>query len=134
MDGQSAADERGAGAREPDRGLNRGQRITNGRVFKQVFDTGRRATGSFLVAWAVDNGQDMTRVGVVASRRLFPRAVERSRAKRLLREAFRLNRWRLRQGKDVVLVARRAILGVKCGQVESDLLRAASKTGLMKED
>ena len=69
-------------------------------------------------------------MGVIASRRTFRRAVDRARAKRLLRESFRLNRQRLRGTGRIVLVARRRILGVKRDAVDADLMRLARKAGL----
>lgn len=70
------------------------------------------------------------RLGVVASKRTFRRAVDRARAKRLLREAFRLNRGRLDGAYDVVLVARRRILEVKRPAVDRDLMIAAQRAGI----
>jgi len=66
----------------------------------------------------------------VAAKKTFRRAVDRSRAKRLLREAFRLNRWRLAGDVDVILVARSAILKVGRRAVEQDLLEAAARAGI----
>jgi len=73
------------------------------------------------------------RVGVVAAKRSFRRAVERSRAKRLLREAFRLNRSRLRGDRDVILVARRGILEVSRQDVEKELLKLAAGAGILEK-
>jgi ribonuclease P protein component len=70
------------------------------------------------------------RLGVVASKRSFRRAVDRSRAKRLLREAYRLNRHRLTGDVDVVLLARSRIREAARSEVEKDLLRLAGKAGL----
>jgi ribonuclease P protein component len=132
MDGHPGPVPQGADTRRQDRGLSRDQRITDRHSFKNAFDRGRRASGNFLVMWVLDRdgGIESPRLGVVASKRLFPRAVERSRARRLMREAFRLNRWRFKGTCDVVLVGRRAILGVKRQDVEKDLLNLATKAGL----
>ena len=46
------------------------------------------------------------RIGIIASKRVAPRAVDRNRAKRLVREAFRQLRHRL-GGVDVVVQLRR---------------------------
>ena len=52
------------------------------------------------------NGGTQARVGVIASKRVAARAVDRNRAKRLVREAFRKVRHRL-GGLDVVVRLRR---------------------------
>lgn len=48
----------------------------------------------------------MARLGIIASKRIAPRAVDRNRAKRLVREAFRSLRHGL-GGRDVVVQLRR---------------------------
>ena len=52
------------------------------------------------------NGGTQARVGIIASKRVAARAVDRNRAKRLVREAFRKVRHRL-GGLDVVVRLRR---------------------------
>jgi ribonuclease P protein component len=74
-------------------------------------DAGPGRRGRYLVLWLLPGERGFWRFGVVASRKTFPRAVDRARAKRLLREAFRLSVPGLRGGMDAVAVARRAILG-----------------------
>jgi ribonuclease P protein component len=56
--------------------------------------------------YARANGLDHARIGIVASKRAAPRAVDRNRAKRLVREVFRLMRARL-GGTDVIVQLRR---------------------------
>jgi ribonuclease P protein component len=111
--------------------LTSAQRLVRSADFRQIFDHGKSGPGRFLVVWVRAAPEASLRVGVVASRRNFRRAVWRNRAKRLLREAFRLNRHKLRGDVDVVLVARQAIRGVKRQDVEKDLLYVARKMGLL---
>jgi ribonuclease P protein component len=70
---------------------------------------------------------------VVASKKTFRRAVDRARAKRLLREAYRLNRFRFGGDFDVVILARARIGDVKVQAVEKDLLILAEKARILKE-
>jgi len=71
------------------------------------------------------------RVGTVASRATVGIAVARNRARRRLREAFRLQRFRFSPDFDVVLIARRALLDAPWDAVVSELLYLAKKSGLM---
>ena len=106
-----------------DKGLSRRQRILSPLLFKEAFDQNQKHHGHFFALWR-RHGEDATqRLGVVASKRTFPRAVDRNRAKRLLREAFRLNRWRLTAPDDIILLARAPILDAKRQKVEKDLRR-----------
>jgi ribonuclease P protein component len=72
-----------------------------------------------------------SRLGVVTGARIGG-AVVRSRARRLLRESFRLHQHELARPVDLVLVARPSIAGKGLAQVERDFLAALRKTGLLK--
>lgn len=83
-----------------------------------------------MVLWVRRGTGANRRLGVVASRRSFRRAVDRGRAKRLLREAYRLNRQFLHGDLDVILLARPAILAAGIKDVEKDFLIVARRAGL----
>lgn len=69
-------------------------------------------------------------MGVVASKRV-GNAVERARAKRRLREAFRRQRSTFTGvTDDVVLVARRSLLKAPWAEVVADLIQLAGQAGL----
>ena len=61
-------------------------------------------------------------------------AVVRSRARRLMREAFRLSQHHMAPDLDLILVARRSIVGKRLGPVVRDLHRALREAGLWRED
>ena len=114
----------------PDQSLPRSARISASADFRAVFDSGPGFPARTLVLWFKKKEGARLRLGVVASKRTLRRAVDRSRAKRLLREAFRLNRHRFQGGADVVLLARGRIRSARCPDVERDLLQVAQKSGL----
>ena len=80
----------------------------------------------YFVAFLQETDDGPLRLGVVASRKVGG-AVSRNRAKRLLRETFRRNRPTRQVSADLVLVARRAILGVGLAQVEASFSRAIGR-------
>ena len=57
----------------------------------------------------------------------------RVRARRLLREVFRLHQLELTQPLDLVLVARPSIVGKRFAEVEHDFLAALRQGKLLKE-
>ena len=116
----------------PDRGLSRLQRLTRSTHFQEAFAQGRSLVGRYMVLWARDGSDAALRLGLVSSRKVGG-AVARNRARRRLREAWRLNRHRLSGKVDVVLVARRAIGGATAAQVEAELMRLCAQAGLLEK-
>ena len=113
--------------------FGREQRIKQTRDFARARAQGERLTHGTLVAnWLKLSAGSKTRLGVVTSKKIGG-AVERSRARRLLREVFRVHQNDLRQPVDLVLVARPSIAGKKFADVEKDFMTALQKAELLKE-
>jgi ribonuclease P protein component len=73
--------------------------------FDAVFQRGRRVQGKLLNAIACTGGARQARLGLTVSRKTAPRAVDRNRIKRQVRESFRLQRAQL-PPLDIVISAR----------------------------
>ena len=112
-------------------GLGREQRIKQGRDFLRIKTEGKRfASGCLIANWASSAGSQ-SRLGVITGRKM-GNAVVRSRARRLLREAFRVHQRELCGPVDMVLIARPSIVGKHFQEVERDLLEALRKGRLLK--
>ncbi len=115
--------------KRPDVGLCRAQRLTRPEDFTAIYEQGRSMAGRCMVLWVGKGPGTSLRLGVVASR-VIGDAVRRNRAKRRLREVWRLNRHRWTADVDVILVARRTIILASWEDVVADLLKLARKAGL----
>jgi ribonuclease P protein component len=62
------------------------------RDFQKVYRQGKRYEGVLITAFVLPNHLAHNRFGITASRKALGNAVERNRAKRLLRETFRLKK------------------------------------------
>ena len=82
------------------------ERIKNPADFRRAFDRRRSVSNGVLIIYGVENGLDHPRLGISLSRKKVRRATARNRIKRLIREAFRLNKAELAPGMDLVVLPR----------------------------
>lgn len=96
-----------------------------GARYKRIFDRGRSIKGRLLVAWHLESPDADRMAGVVVSKKSFHDAVDRNRAKRLMREAFRLlvKEGAMPEKTEWIFIARSAIGGKKVVDVMEDMKR-----------
>lgn len=112
--------------------LGRASRLQQSRDFARVRQQGERLAQGCLVAnWNKLPAGGAPRLGVVTSKKIGG-AVERSRARRLLRETFRLHQHEFAQPVELVLVARPSIARRGFAEVEKDFLAALNRAGVLK--
>lgn len=110
------------------------KRLQQTSEFERVRREGERlARGCLILNWQKIEGRPYSRLGVVTSRKV-GNAPARARARRLLRESFRLHQNELRRPVDLVLVARPSIQGKAFAQVEKDYLAALRQARLLGEE
>ncbi|RUL87139.1 ribonuclease P protein component [Tautonia sociabilis] len=86
------------------------ERINRPEDFRRAFDRRRSASDDALIVYGTENGKDHPRLGISVGRKRIRKATDRNRVKRLIREAFRLNKTELPAGVDLVVVPRHGSL------------------------
>jgi ribonuclease P protein component len=115
------------------RTLRKRQRLQHGTDFRRARNEGRRLTGRWMLL-NVLRAEDLPsrRLGVVTSRQLGD-AVTRNRARRIVREAWRLIQEQVTTPCDVVVVVRRGLVGRSMQEAREELLRLLKAAGALKE-
>ncbi len=98
--------------------------------FRRLYYRGKCAVTRTVVIYAQKNRLKHSRLGLTCGKSV-GKAVARSRAKRLMRETYRLLSPNMKQGYDIVIIARTGITGKKCGDVYKDARYAFSKLDMM---
>jgi ribonuclease P protein component len=112
--------------------LGRSSRLAQSRDFARVRQRGERLVLGCLIAnWNKLPDGAAPKLGVVTSKKIGD-APDRSRARRLLRESFRLHQHEFIQPVELVLVARNSITGKDFFGVEKDFLTALRRANLLK--
>ena len=109
--------------------------LNKNRDFIRAYHKGRSAVTPCLALYIRPNGKPVNRVGITVSKKIGG-AVERNRAKRLVREAYRLIEAEggVSHGWLVVIAARTAIAGASMGEVKADLYRSLCAAGIAPAD
>jgi ribonuclease P protein component len=101
-------------------GLPRQRRIRKRPEFNTVFDRGQRIHGRFFTLLLLPTTSACSRLGMVASRKIGG-AVQRNRAKRLIREMFRTEvRLAAAPAVDLVVIPRRELVEAEFATAAQD--------------
>ena len=101
-------------------------------IFRRLYATAPAANG-YLVLYARRNRTGENRVGITVSKKL-GHAVVRNRARRRLREVYRLNEALFNPGWDIVVVARSKAVTCDFTRLTEAYLALAEKAGLLKKE
>ena len=99
-------------------------------IFRRLYATNGYANG-YMVLYARRNRLGMNRVGITTGKKL-GHAVVRNRARRRLREAYRLQEDAFQPGWDIVVVARTKAIHAPFDKLTENYLAAAEKAGILR--
>ena len=100
--------------------------------FRRLYSKGKSAVSPYFAIYCRKTKRPNSRLGITTGLKL-GNAVKRNRARRRLREVYRLNGGALRQGYDFVLVARSRAVSAPWKELNDSFLRLCRKLDVLEE-
>ena len=119
--------------------------IKENHLYNKTYTRGKRFVGKLIAVYVLKDlaakrlkkanptGEYINRVGITVSKKIGG-AVCRNRSKRIIREAYRVYKSRLKTGNLIVISARAAIVGKKTFDIERELGRAFESLMLVSDN
>ncbi|MFA5523717.1 MAG: ribonuclease P protein component [Tissierellales bacterium] len=104
-------------------------RLKSNRDFRKTYDKGKSIANKYLVIFFVKNQLENNRVGIAVTKKL-GNSVVRNKIRRRIREAYRLNNDKVKQGYDIVFLSRVGAKEVGYMELESAVLHLLKLAGL----
>ena len=101
--------------------------------FSAIYNKGKSVGDRYVVLFYRKNHLPYNRMAFLASKKV-GNSVKRNRARRLLKESFRLTEMNIpTSGYDFIVIARNTIVNAKCAEVKKSLESAFRRTGVCKK-
>lgn len=111
--------------------LNRDFRIRQNKDYRRIYRSGKRYSNRAGLVYVTPSAKESVRIGFVATKRI-GHAFARNRAKRLMKEVYRLHRHEMKPHYDAVLLAGAFLTTATYGEAEKALLALWRKAGIME--
>jgi len=107
------------------------ERLTDEHEYKRVIQGGRQVHSRAFKVYLLFGNNPERKAGFIAGKRVGP-AVDRNRAKRLLKEAYRHLKRRLKpDGFKIVFVAKRAAAEDGITEIQAEMAKVLTECGLL---
>ena len=110
--------------------LDKTRRIINNNEYRLVYKHGKYEVGRLCVLYRMPVEKQKTRIGFVTGKKVGG-AVERNRARRLMKEVYRLNQHQIREGYHIVIVGRGPLKDATYERAEKEILYLLRKSKLL---
>lgn len=107
--------------------------LKENREFRRAYSRGKSYVSPDLVTYIIKNNNNNLRIGITTGKKL-GKAVERNRAKRVIRAAYRNISSRIYTGYDIVFVARTKTIYRKSTDILISMEKHFNNAGILREE
>ena len=108
------------------------QSLKHNSLFRAVYSQGASFADRYLVLYKLVNDEKLSRFGITVSGKV-GKAVVRNKIKRRLKEIIRLCPKPLKEGYDIVILARKPASEADYASLEKSVMRLLAKADMLKE-
>ncbi|MFA9397998.1 MAG: ribonuclease P protein component [Clostridiaceae bacterium] len=98
--------------------------------FRNVYRRGKSLSNQYLVMYILKNNRKVNRIGISVSKKV-GKSITRSRVKRLISENYRNNSNKVKDGYDIVFIARVSSKDKNFYDIEKSLINLIKRSGLL---
>ncbi len=113
-------------------GIQKKERIKLQSDIKNVFNNGKQYSDRYLKIFVLGNDKNYTRFTPVINKK-FGIAVLRNKAKRHVRELFRMNKDKFKTGYDIIFFIKNEFKDIPFSEKEENYLKFLKESKLLKE-
>lgn len=106
--------------------------LRNKKDFDRLYRRGKSLGSKYVVLFYIKNDLTYNRKAFLASKKV-GNSVARNRARRLMKESFRNKGYNIKEGYDILFIARNTINNSKCQDVAKSINQVLKKSGLSGE-
>ncbi|AFS79923.1 ribonuclease P protein component RnpA [Gottschalkia acidurici 9a] len=110
--------------------MNKDQTLRNNKEFRYVYDKGKSFANKYIVMFFIKNELGFNRVGFSTTKKL-GNSVVRNKFKRRMKESYRLNKDKFKQGYDIVFLSRPSAKDIDYKSIESAILHLGKISKLL---
>ena len=108
------------------------ERLLKGHQFRFLKTGGNAKIGKLMVLSYAQAPDGIRRLGIIVSKKFDKKAVDRKRATRLIREAYRLIKSNVRDDVWIVVIARKHLHNKKAFEVQQEMLNLLKQENLLE--
>ena len=100
--------------------------------FKKVYSGGKNFWNRNLILYIRKNKLEESRFGVTITKKI-GNAVVRNKIKRRIREIYRLNMYRIKDGYDLIFIPKKNVVDISYKELESALIHILKLSNMLKD-
>ncbi|MBC8586711.1 ribonuclease P protein component [Paratissierella segnis] len=111
--------------------MDKKYRLRKNIEFKRVYNKGKNYWNGDLTLYVKKNGLRETRLGITITKKI-GNAVVRNKIRRRIKEIYRLNHHRVKNGYDLIFIPKKNVVGLSYKELEKSLIHVLRMSGVLR--